>query len=102
GFDVVAIDGNDGHGGLVLDGTLNSTFAIAAELRDLNSDGSLDLILVNGNADQISVLLGSAGGFGTPSTYPAGITPVALAIADLNRDGVLDVVTVDVDVNSLS
>jgi hypothetical protein len=39
--------------------------------------------------------------FGTPVTYPAGTTPLSIAIGDFNRDGKIDIVVSNAD-NSIS
>lgn len=68
-----------------------SDFAVA----DLNSDGTADLIVVNGEASgEVSVLLGDgAGRFQPRSVYAVGKYPQAVATADLNGDGFFDIVT---------
>lgn len=49
---------------------------VALALRDLNADGDSDLVVVNGSANSISVLLGDdTGGFAGHVDYPTGRGP---------------------------
>jgi uncharacterized protein (TIGR03437 family) len=60
---------------------------------DLNGDGQPDLVISDPVAGNLDVLLGTGRGqFGNPTTYAAGSTPGALALADLRGDGVLDAI----------
>ena len=59
---------------------------------DVNNDGKPDVVTVNCNSLDVSVLLGNGlGGLGTKTDYAVSTTPGAcpqgVAIADLNRDG---------------
>lgn len=61
---------------------------------DVNSDGDLDLVVANRNADSVSVLLGT----GNPSILfapridiPVGRGPSDVVIEDINGDGFLDI-----------
>ncbi len=75
------------------------TFGVGSQPRavataDVNADGKLDLVVANGTAGTVGVLLGNgSGGFGTQATFSVGTTPFGVAVADLNRDGRLDLVT---------
>jgi hypothetical protein len=63
----------------------------AMVVRDLNGDGSRDLIVANHDSDDVSILLGKGDGSFEPArTFPAGKGPTSLAIGDFNRDGKLD------------
>jgi hypothetical protein len=63
---------------------------------DFNGDGIPDLVVVNGNDDTISILLGDgAGGFVAGNTYATPSSPFGVAIADLNRDGIPDIVLIN-------
>ena len=63
------------------------------KIADMNLDGRPDLVVVNQNMDQVSILLGHGDGtFVMPVGYPAGSQPASLAIADMNNDMKPDVV----------
>src|SRR5262249_3332690 len=83
--------------------------ATGVTLRDLNSDGLNDILVVNNaTAGTVTVLRNatvkaSTGtdtvAFANPVSYGVGDTPVALAVADTNQDGPLDVVAVHLGSN---
>jgi hypothetical protein len=59
---------------------------------DVNGDGKLDLVGVNGPNDKVSVLLGNGNGsFGSATTYAVGANPDSVALGDFNGDGKLDI-----------
>jgi hypothetical protein len=65
----------------------------ALELRDLDGDKQLDLILADGFAGTVSTLRGRGDGtFGEKVDYPTGRQVETLAVGDMNSDGKLDVV----------
>lgn len=83
-------------------GALIESLGIAAA--DFNRDGVVDLVVVNGNDNSMTVFLGNGNGtFGagitTPictncsSDTPNGEYPVAVAVGDFNRDGIPDIAT---------
>lgn len=57
---------------------------------DFNEDGMADLVVSNGGADVVTVLLAHASGF-IPLQMQAGRGPTALLTRDLNRDGHADI-----------
>ena len=60
--------------------------------RDLDNNGTCDLLTADG-AGTISVLLGNGDGtFATPTSYPAAVEPVSLHVNDMNGDLFLDVI----------
>ncbi len=68
----------------------------AAALADMNGDGSLDVITVDLQDQEVgtvSVALNDgAGGFAAPVSYPVGAGSAWLAVGDLNHDGRPEVV----------
>lgn len=98
---------NDGIGGVGImlgnnDGTFGAPTTLTAPadtfgskrvaVGDLNGDNKQDLVWVNYNDANISVLLGNGDGtFQSAVTYAAGSFPIAVAVSDLNGDGKLDV-----------
>lgn len=91
----------DSLGGVRPDGTFSvgASFNAGAnvdkgELVDLNSDGNLDLALINDTDDTLSIYIGSGGGTFTFSTsYATGARPEQLAAGDFNNDGNIDFAT---------
>ena len=68
----------------------------------LNDDSFPDLVVANAGERSISVLLGSAAGFGSAQTYPVGDNPTGIAIADIDQDGKADVVVTNRSSNNLT
>jgi hypothetical protein len=70
---------------------------VALATADLNGDGRLDLITLNGElAGTLSVLLGNGDGtFQTPVQYSIGYAPSGIVAADFNGDGYLDLVFIN-------
>jgi len=71
---------------------------IAMTASDLNSDGNLDLAVVNQTTNNVSILLGKGDGtFIQPSGSPfaVGKFPVAIASADVNNDAHPDLAVVN-------
>jgi hypothetical protein len=62
----------------------------AVVIADFNRDGKPDMAVSDYTGSAVSILLGSATGFGTPVKYGTGSRPQGVAIADFNRDGNLD------------
>jgi hypothetical protein len=83
-------------------------FADSVALADVNGDGNLDIVATTeggqGNGDgTVEVLLGNGNGtFQPPRTYDAGgYDTVAIAVADLVGDGSLDLVVANVGSSSV-
>ena len=74
-----------------------------AAVADLNRDGKLDLIVRNGPASTISVLLGNGDGtFQNPLSFATGSWPEQVAIGDFNGDGRLDLAVTNLTSNTVS
>ncbi len=66
---------------------------VAAEV---NGDGKVDLISVNGRTNTLTVLTNDgAGNFGIASSPTVGQQPYSVAVADFNGDGKVDLVSAD-------
>jgi len=93
-------DGTFGSRGSVFDAGDGVLFVTS---RDLNGDGSLDLVTANARAGTVSVFLGDGhAGLGARNDFQVGSDPRCAAIGDLNRDGVPDLVAANRGANSLS
>jgi predicted nucleotidyltransferase len=72
--------------------------AQSVQLQDLNGDGALDMAVVNGNSNSVSVLLNTTAPgsptatFGAKQDFGTGANPFNVSIGDLNRDGKPDFV----------
>jgi len=88
----VAILLADGQGGFLTPNSIpTGTTPTSVAIDDLNSDGSLDVVVSNQTSGTVSVLLGNgSGSFGSPTISWAGNTLRAVGVADLNSDGALD------------
>ena len=74
-----------------------------AAVGDLTGDGKPDIVVVNGYANTVNVLLGNGNGtFQSPQTFATGSFPDGVAIADLTGDGRSDLVVVNEANNSVS
>ncbi len=74
-------------------GTGDLPFSVA--VGDFNSDGKLDLAVVNDVSHTVTILLGNGDGTFAPPPAPAtppgtGLNPAAIAVGDFNGDGKLD------------
>jgi len=76
-------------------------YPLAIATADMNADGFLDLVVVNGDSYSVSVLLGDGkGGFtaAVPQSGPnfsTGTLPAGVVLGDFNQDGRLDIVTMN-------
>lgn len=61
---------------------------------DLNTDGTLDMVVANLDGNSVSVLLGNgSGGFNAAPGSPVSVnSPGRIALGDLNADGTIDMV----------
>jgi hypothetical protein len=81
---------------------------VSVVLADLNSDGKLDLIVVNANANSLSVLLNTTApgsvtaSFAEKQNVATSEGPIYVTAGDLNSDGKPDLVVVNVLVNTVS
>lgn len=63
---------------------------------DMDLDGDIDLILCNGDTDDLSLLRNAGNGTFLPEIIiPAGVFPVDVAVADFNTDGRPDIAVSD-------
>lgn len=72
---------------------------------DFNGDKKLDLAVVNGGSNDVSILLGDGGGGFKPAPHAplkVGRVPWSAAAGDFNGDGKLDIVVVNQNSNSVS
>ena len=71
------------------------------ELGDVDGDGRLDMVAVNRQDGDISVLLADTQGSFLPQTrYPAAGYPKHVAVGDFDGDGDADVAVTDIDADS--
>ncbi|HTU41579.1 MAG TPA: FG-GAP-like repeat-containing protein [Candidatus Aquilonibacter sp.] len=93
-------NGNGTFGAPTVYGVGQETGPIA--VADVNGDGNLDLVVVNGACpnfvcdDSVSVLLGNGDGtFQPPMTFSTPPGPYDVVLGDFNNDGVLDIATIN-------
>jgi type II secretory pathway component GspD/PulD (secretin) len=75
-----------------------ATGPIAMTSADFNSDGNLDLAIVNQTTNNVTILLGNGNAtfnLATGSPFAVGTFPVAIATGDLNNDSHPDLVVVN-------
>ncbi|MCP4886354.1 MAG: VCBS repeat-containing protein, partial [Planctomycetaceae bacterium] len=84
---------NDGSGNFSVAQTLpleSDTQHNAIELTDINADGWLDLIVVQGETSQMTIYANQQGVFQSYADLSIGLLPVTLKSADLDGDGDID------------
>ncbi len=70
---------------------------------DLNGDSRPDLAVANAKSDNVSVLLGGAGGsFGAATSFAAGRLPSSVAVSDFNGDSRPDLIVGDFGTSDVS
>ncbi len=70
---------------------------------DFNRDGFVDLVTVNYNSNNISVLFGTGTGtFGTGVLYAVGSGPASVVAGDFNQDGFPDLAVANQNTNDVS
>jgi hypothetical protein len=82
-----------------------TTGPIAMTSADFNSDGNLDLAIVNETTNNVTILLGTGTGtfnLAPSSPFAVGKSPVAIATGDLNLDSHPDLVVVNEADNTAS
>lgn len=76
---------------------------VAIKVLDLNADGMLDLVTLNGTDGSVSVRMGSGNlTYVAELTYGGGGNPTQMELADFNGDGKIDIVVADGTGNSVS
>ena len=70
---------------------------------DFNGDGNMDLVTVNYNSGNISVLIGNGlGSFATATNFAVGSNPLSASSADFNGDGKMDLAIANSNSNNTS
>jgi hypothetical protein len=76
---------------------------LAIVTADFNGDGNLDLAVLNGGSNTLTVLLGNGDGTFTAAASPAtGNNPSAIAVGDFNGDGKADLAVTDSASNTVT
>jgi hypothetical protein len=57
---------------------------------DFDGDGKLDVVTANNGSNNVSILPGTGGAFGSPIVLGGGSGPAGVAVGDFNNDGKLD------------
>ena len=89
GFAFMAGFGNGSFAAPIFYNTSGNTHGVVAG--DFNSDGDIDVALVNSGESSLAILFGNGlGAFNNLTLYPSPSAPVDLVACDANRDGFLD------------
>jgi hypothetical protein len=85
------------------------TFPQCVRMADLDGDGKKDIVVVNQNANTISILRNTAtsgiinaSSLATPVSFTTGNTPYRLALGDIDMDGKLDIAVSNFNANTVS
>lgn len=71
-------------------------FPVDLAAADFNGDGLPDVAVANQDSNNVSIILGQAGGtFGQSTNFPTGAGPNVIQTADFNGDQKVDIVTAD-------
>ncbi len=103
GPDGLEIFWNDGSGlfaGSLFLATQGPT--LDAALFDLNGDGFLDIVAVDGFSSRVEVFIGDGAGFESVGTWDVGTTPLDVLPWDFQGDGIVDLATVDYGADGLT
>ncbi|MBK7801800.1 MAG: VCBS repeat-containing protein [Chloracidobacterium sp.] len=76
---------------------------VSIAVGDFNGDGIQDMVTVNVNSNNVSVLIGDgSGGFAAAVNYGVASLPKEVAVGDLNGDGKQDLVTANIGSYNIS
>lgn len=82
--------------------SISLTSPVSVALRDVNGDGTLDVVAVNIADATVSILHGRGdASFDPVVSLPAGPLPTSLAVADLDGDGLADIAAADLGNNTI-
>ena len=94
-------NGDGTFASMMIDPAINSTTPELVEIRDLNNDTYLDLIVADGNG-LINIYVGNKNGtLSFLTTCYVGASPVYIVLADVNNDNYLDIVVANVVVSNI-
>lgn len=103
----ILVFAGDGAGDFTQSLTLSTgdgEYPTEVEIIDVNDDDHPDIVTVNGDTANVSVLLGDgAGGFADPTNFPTGgAFPNRMALGELTGDEHLDIVTANMESADIS
>lgn len=86
-----------------VDSALGTNLVLSIATGDFNSDGIIDVAVVVGSNNTVSILLGKPNGtLQTPVSYATGSDPVSVTVGDFNADGKLDIAVTNATSNTVS